>query len=535
MIKSSQNLFYKPDWYPYSINPIDYFPWSWLPLPKASPCEEVKLEIAQLEEQLNTVESYDEWKVLSERLDVLKGNDAWKEDDNSGFYDSQLIRERLDQLNDAMKDGNHERLSNILRTGLLRNLGGLGNACLYSRVHIGTKKLIENYIDAVEASIQIVLHDEALDVKKKFEFFWETRQSFGRSALLLSGGASLGLYHIGVVKTLFEHGFLPRIISGSSVGSIIASIISTRSDDELKELFSADNMGVSLNAFDPNGSFHRKINRLFTKGVLMDIAKLQNVIRENVGDLTFKEAFKKTNRILNITVASTTEFEVPRLLNYLTSPNVVLWSAASASCALTGLYEPVELMAKDENGVLHPYHPSLLKWSDGSVAYDLPMTRLAELFNVNHFIVSQVNPHVVPFVTGTREAYNQSFFSKVKQLVFSETNHRIRQLSDLGFLPRQFNWLMSVLMQTYVGDINIVPNLSFSDYLGMLSNPTPELIRSCTMESQRNVWPLLSMIKGHCAISIELEKAVAELREILYHDPENSLKIFHGTLRKHTF
>jgi TAG lipase/steryl ester hydrolase/phospholipase A2/LPA acyltransferase len=119
-------------------------------------------------------------------------------------------------------------------------------------------------------------------------------------------------------------------------------------------------------------------------------------------------------RILNITVASTTEFEVPRLLNYLTSPNVVravdsifyssmicshlcvlfsqlqvLWSAASASCALTGLYEPVELMAKDEHGVLHPYHPSLLKWSDGSVAYDLPMTRLAELFNVNHFIVSQ--------------------------------------------------------------------------------------------------------------------------------------------------
>jgi hypothetical protein len=108
-----------------------------------------------------------------------------------------------------MKDGNHERLANILRTGLLRNLGGLGNACLYSRhvvllvlleyrfsyivrVHIGTKKLIENYIYAVQEAIKIVLHDATLDVKKKFEFFWETRQSFGRSALLLSGGASLG-------------------------------------------------------------------------------------------------------------------------------------------------------------------------------------------------------------------------------------------------------------------------------------------------------------------------------------------------------
>lgn len=78
----------------------------------------------------------------------------------------------------------------------------------------------------------------------------------------------------------------------------------------------------------------------------MDISKLQAVIRENVGDLTFKEAFKKTNRygitsslclliprILNITVASTTEFEVPRLLNYLTSPNVVSGRGFSSELA----------------------------------------------------------------------------------------------------------------------------------------------------------------------------------------------------------
>lgn len=31
--------------------------------------------------------------------------------------------------------------------------------------------------------------------------------------------------------------------------------------------------------------------------------------------------------------------------------------------------------------------------SDGSVASDLPMVRLSELFNVNHFIVSQVCLH----------------------------------------------------------------------------------------------------------------------------------------------
>ena len=39
-----------------------------------------------------------------------------------------------------------------------------------------------------------------------------------------------------------------------------------------------------------------------------------------------------------------------------------------------------------------------MQFVDGSVGSDLPMQRLTELFNVNTFIVSQVNPHVCPFV-----------------------------------------------------------------------------------------------------------------------------------------
>ena len=40
-----------------------------------------------------------------------------------------------------------------------------------------------------------------------------------------------------------------------------------------------------------------------------------------------------------------------------------------------------------------------MQFVDGSVGSDLPMQRLTELFNVNTFIVSQVNPHVCPFVS----------------------------------------------------------------------------------------------------------------------------------------
>jgi hypothetical protein len=43
----------------------------------------------------------------------------------------------------------------------------------------------------------------------------------------------LGLYHLGVVKTLNEQGLLPRVICGSSVGALIASLVCVHTDEEL--------------------------------------------------------------------------------------------------------------------------------------------------------------------------------------------------------------------------------------------------------------------------------------------------------------
>lgn len=55
----------------------------------------------------------------------------------------------------------------------------------------------------------------------------------------------------------------------------------------------------------------------------MDMAYWEKYVRDRLGDITFKEAYEKTGRILNISVASTQRFEVPTLLNYITAPNVV--------------------------------------------------------------------------------------------------------------------------------------------------------------------------------------------------------------------
>jgi NTE family protein len=86
----------------------------------------------------------------------------------------------------------------------------------------------------------------------------------------------------------------------------------------------------------------------------------------------------------------------------LTPPpsNVILWSAATASCAAPLLYPPVALLEKRSDGSVGVFWGDTAQWRDGSVAHDLPTARLSELFNVSFSVVSQANPHVLPFLGG---------------------------------------------------------------------------------------------------------------------------------------
>lgn len=42
--------------------------------------------------------------------------------------------------------------------------------------------------------------------------------------------------HVGVVKAFLDAGLLPRVITGTSAGGLIAALVCTRTDDELKLL-----------------------------------------------------------------------------------------------------------------------------------------------------------------------------------------------------------------------------------------------------------------------------------------------------------
>lgn len=124
--------------------------------------------------------------------------------------------------------------------------------------------------------------------------------------------------------------------------------------------------------------------------VVLDTQVLKDYVYRHTGDLTFKEIFTRFGWNLNITVTDFSSQATSRLLNYLTTPNVLVWSAVLASCAIPGMFANVELMQKlDDDSIIH-YDPSStrMQFVDGTASSDLPMQRLTELFNVNTFIVS---------------------------------------------------------------------------------------------------------------------------------------------------
>lgn len=278
---------------------------------------------------------YEDWQAAAMDLDEIEGNNDWKSVFDSPDYDPALVQARLKQLDEARISCDVGRMLFLVRTSLTRGLGDMGNISLYKHSHVGTKDLIERYITSALGTLDGLLDVSArakcdgLETRHILEQILSTRQAFGRSALLLSGGANFGMNHIGVLKALFQAHLLPRIISGASAGSIVCAVLCTRTDQEMPDMFENFCHG-DLAVFDEDGNedgMLRKVVRFLKIGALFDISHLTRVMRDLLGELTFQEAYNRTRRILNICVSTASLYELPRLLNYITAPNVLIWSA----------------------------------------------------------------------------------------------------------------------------------------------------------------------------------------------------------------
>ena len=459
--------------------------------------------------ELDNAQSYAEWREIAVDLDRLEGAEAWKQDEASDDYDHFLIRERLVEMRRLRSSGEVRRLVHALHEGLHGNLGNVTAPQLYGFARVGTKQLIEEYVSEVVRCLDYVCAGDFPDFSEddKIVFFKRTGSSFGRSALLLSGGATLGMFHLGVIKALFVHDLLPRVISGSSAGAIIGAMVGTRTDAQMPQLFDSESLNLA--------AFQRvSLRNALRAGGLMNPAQLEQCLAENVGEETFTDAFERTRRIIGITVSAAEAHQQGRLLNYLTAPNVLLGRAVLASCAVPGVFPPVQLTARDFEGQIVPYLPSK-RWIDGTVYSDLPMLRLARLHNVNHYIVSQTNPHVVPFMVNDH-APRSGLVPMARQIVLNASRGTVRlarthlQESPVRRVADQLN---AVIAQRYSGDINILPRHTPRQLLRMFSNLDRRELGKYIVEGERATWPKLDRIRNQTAISRAFEHCTLILKE----------------------
>lgn len=429
-------------------------------------------KLKQLEKQMGEAHSYQEWREAAIEHDEVSGQKRWREVDQTSQYDYAQIRLRLDRLRALRARHDHQGLLFTLNEGIHGNMGGMGKASLYKRAKFGTKRLIEQYIEEIDDSLRYLaeLPADKVDVQEKLDFFYRANICFGRSALMLSGGGVLGFYHLGVVKTLLEQGLLPRVISGSSAGAIVAGVLGTHTDKELEHFYKPAN--VHFEAEKEASVFSRMF---FGSSPQIDVGDLERLVARMIPEMTFQEAYEKTGRQISITVAPAEPHQRSRLLNAITSPNVYIRSAVMASSAVPGVFPPVMLMAKNVHGEAQPYLPTR-RWVDGSIADDLPAKRLSRLYSTNHYIVSMVNPVVTPFLHSDHErsALRRAlggFGVGVGREVLNLYRGMVQTQGDNW--PR-FNMMMNMVHalmdQEYSGDINIVPSFRWYNPAKLLSH-----------------------------------------------------------------
>lgn len=465
-------------------------------------------KLKKLERTMNKSRSYEEWRDAAIEHDEVSGKRRWREVDQTTQYDYAQIRLRLDRIRSLRARHDHQGLLFTLNEGIHGNMGGMGRSALYRKAKFGTKKLIEQYIDEVDDSLRYLaeLDNDLINPQQKLDFFYRANICYGRSALMLSGGGVLGFYHLGVVKTLLEQGLLPRVISGSSAGSLVAGVVGTHTEKELERFYRPSS--VMIEAEREASAFSRMF---FGANPQIDVGDLGRLIARLIPDFTFQEAYEKTGRQISITVAPAEPHQRSRLLNAITSPNVYVRSAVMASCAVPGVFPPVMLMAKNVHGEAQPYLPTR-KWVDGSIADDLPAKRLSRLYSANHYIVSMVNPIAIPFLKkeGNRSALGSALGSLGVGMGRELLNFYRGMVQRQGDNWPRFNMLMNsvhaLMDQEYSGDVNIVPSFRWYNPAKILSHLSEKDLIELMEGGEHSTYPSVESIRICTKISRTMEE-----------------------------
>jgi len=266
--------------------------------------------------------------------------------------------------------------------------------------------------------------------------------------------------------------------------------------------------------------------------LLVDSAEFRRTCEFYYGSITFEEAFERTGKHVCITVSASRasgRSAQRLLLNHISTPHVTIASAVGASCALPGVMAPTKLIAKTTAGNLEPFEVDGVEWIDGSVQADLPFQRIAVLFAVSNFIVSQTNFHIVPFLNKAHHPHSKSLYWRLFQTLEWDIRSRALKLSRLGLFPQFFGQDISkVFKQRYYGNLTIVPRFTTMQTIGLkvLANPTVKEMEGYLKYGQIATWPHLNAIRDMLRLERALDDCLKRLEERLrtiHNDPEWSL------------
>ena len=333
--------------------------------------------IKKLKQQLQQAESYEEWKYIALKIDEESGAQEWKFDNSSPYFDAEVIAHRLGKLRRYRQQKRTRDLMYILREGLSYDIANIAHPLLFTEAYVGTKRIIEDYVEEVSQGLAYIASIDCtcLSMEEKIEYFQHCQRAYGQPALMFSGGSTLGLFHTGVCKALMEQDLLPKVMSGSSAGAIMTAMLGVSKPSQYIDILKGHNF------FHEAFHFRTMSELMKGNGGLADVKYLKKFLVENLGDLTFEEALKTSGLHINIAVAPYDAGQDARILNAYTSPDLLVWSAVLASCAVPILFPPVRLTSKRYDGQYTPYMGST-RWVDGSVRSDFPQEKMARLYNI---------------------------------------------------------------------------------------------------------------------------------------------------------
>ncbi|KAK6209700.1 patatin-like phospholipase [Colletotrichum tabaci] len=497
----------------------------------------------RLRRSMRRTNNYRDWVVAAKELDSYLDRQRWKEENDFAYYDSKTVKRVWEQMRkcrqraeaheneDTGNEGQNtaqskpavEELHALLSACVKSNFVGVENPRLYSQTYYGTKNLVQNFIDEVERSIRFILNTKQLSMEEKRSIFKGMHTNYGRTALCLSGGASFAYYHFGVIKALLEADLLPDVITGTSGGALVAALVATRTNDELKQLL-VPALAHRITAC--RETFWTWIPRWWKTGARFDsVDWAKQCSWWTRGSMTFREAYERTGRILNVSCVPADPHSPTILCNYLTSPDCVIWSAVLASAAVPGILNPVVLMMKQRDGTLVPYSFGH-KWKDGSLRTDIPIKALNLHFNVNFTIVSQVNPHINLFFFSSRGSVGHPVthrkgkgwrggyvMSAVEHYLKLDMTKWLKFIRHAELLPRPLGQDWSQLfLQTFSGTVTIWPKTVASDFYHILSDPDPPRLARMIHEGQQRGYPILKFVGNRLKVERLIEQGRRETR-----------------------